>query len=119
MLINGGVIAVELLATPAQEAAAGIFLSGLLIARVPLFLFQAVLAGLLPKLSHLAGLDLFDEFASDALLAAMRAALELYRDPAAWERLVRAGMARDFSWQRQGQRYVDLYRRLVPGAAAT
>jgi O-antigen/teichoic acid export membrane protein len=64
LLINGGVIAVELLATPAQEAAAGIFLSGLLIARVPLFLFQAVLAGLLPKLSHLAGLDLFDEFAS-------------------------------------------------------
>jgi O-antigen/teichoic acid export membrane protein len=64
LLINGGVIAVELLATPSQEAAAGIFLSGLLIARVPLFLFQAVLAGLLPKLSHLAGLDLFDEFAS-------------------------------------------------------
>jgi O-antigen/teichoic acid export membrane protein len=62
LLINGGVLAVELLATPAQEAAAGVFLSGLLIARIPLFLFQAVLASLLPKLSHLVGRRQFDEF---------------------------------------------------------
>lgn len=62
LLINGGVLAVELLATPAQEAAAGVFLSGLLIARIPLFLFQAVLASLLPKLSHLVGRGLYDEF---------------------------------------------------------
>jgi O-antigen/teichoic acid export membrane protein len=62
LLINGGVLAVELLATPSQEAAAGVFLSGLLIARIPLFLFQAVLASLLPKLSHLVGRRQFDEF---------------------------------------------------------
>jgi O-antigen/teichoic acid export membrane protein len=64
LLINGGVLAVELLATPAQEAAAGVFLSGLLIARIPLFLFQAVLASLLPKLSHLVGRGLYVEFSA-------------------------------------------------------
>jgi O-antigen/teichoic acid export membrane protein len=62
LLINGGVLAVELLATPEQEAAAGVFLSGLLIARIPLFLFQAVLASLLPKLSHLVAVQQYDEF---------------------------------------------------------
>jgi O-antigen/teichoic acid export membrane protein len=62
LLINGGVIAVALLAESSQEAAAGLFLSGLIIARIPLFFFQAVLAGLLPKLSHLAGVDDLVEF---------------------------------------------------------
>jgi O-antigen/teichoic acid export membrane protein len=62
LLINGGVLAVELLATPEQEAAAGVFLSGLLVARIPLFFFQAVLASLLPKLSHLVGRQLYAEF---------------------------------------------------------
>lgn len=62
LLINGGVLAVELLATPEQEAAAGVFLSGLLVARIPLFFFQAVLASLLPKLSHLVGRQLYGEF---------------------------------------------------------
>lgn len=62
LLINGGVLAVELLATPSQEAAAGVFLSGLLVARIPLFFFQAVLASLLPKLSHLIGRQLYAEF---------------------------------------------------------
>jgi O-antigen/teichoic acid export membrane protein len=62
LLIQGGTIAVGILATPDQEAAAGVFLNGLQTARIPLFLFQAVLASLLPKLSHLAGTGAFDDF---------------------------------------------------------
>lgn len=62
LLIQGGTIAVGILATPDQEAAAGVFLNGLQTARIPLFLFQAVLASLLPKLSHLAGTGAFDGF---------------------------------------------------------
>ncbi|MEZ5143825.1 MAG: hypothetical protein R2726_15100 [Acidimicrobiales bacterium] len=62
LLIQGGTIAVGILATPDEEAAAGVFLNGLQTARIPLFLFQAVLASLLPKLSHLAGTGAFDEF---------------------------------------------------------
>lgn len=63
-MLNAGTIAVEVLAGPGQEEAAGVFLNGLTIARVPLFLFQAVLASLLPKLSHLLGRGAYDEFAT-------------------------------------------------------
>lgn len=53
-LINVGPLVVRLLAAPNEQALAGRFLAGLVIARVPLFLFQAVQAALLPKLSQLA-----------------------------------------------------------------
>lgn len=63
-LLNAGTLAVEYLATPSQEEEAGIFLAALVVARVPLFLFQAVQATLLPKLSALAGAGRFHEFRS-------------------------------------------------------
>ena len=56
LVVQGGTIAVDVLATDDQSEAAGVFLNGLVIARIPLFLFQAVLASLLPRLSRLAGL---------------------------------------------------------------
>jgi starch synthase len=56
---------------------------------------------------------LFTEFRSEALLHAMREALRCWRDRSAWRRLVRNGMARDFSWNHQVARYVELYRSLV------
>ncbi len=62
-LLQGGVIAVKLLA-PENDPAAGQFLDGLLLARIPLFLFQAVLASLLPKLSRLASEGAFAEFSA-------------------------------------------------------
>lgn len=61
-LVNAGPLAVELLGDEADDAEAGRFLAGLVIARVPLFLFQAVQAALLPKLSGLAGAGRFEEF---------------------------------------------------------
>ncbi len=54
----------------------------------------------------------FDAFDAHALAGAIETALRTYRDPAQWRRLQQNGMAQDFSWQRQIQRYVDLYRRL-------
>jgi len=54
LVVQGGTIAVDILATDDQAEAAGVFLNGLVIARIPLFLFQAVLASLLPRLSRLA-----------------------------------------------------------------
>jgi O-antigen/teichoic acid export membrane protein len=54
-LVNAGPVAVQLLAGPGEEAVAGRFLSALVIARVPLFLFAAVQAALLPALARLAG----------------------------------------------------------------
>jgi O-antigen/teichoic acid export membrane protein len=61
-LMNAGPIAVKLLARPAEHKLASHFFSGLLITRVPLFLFQAVQAALLPKLANLAGAGRLDEF---------------------------------------------------------
>lgn len=54
LTVNISIIAVEVLATPAETEKAGVFLSGLVIARIPLFMFQAVQAIVLPKLSSLA-----------------------------------------------------------------
>jgi O-antigen/teichoic acid export membrane protein len=53
-LMNVGPVLVKLLASDAQSEAAGRFVNGVVIARIPLFLFQAVQASLLPKLSALA-----------------------------------------------------------------
>lgn len=53
LLVNGGPIAVVLLAAPGEEATAGRFLVALLIARIPLFFFQAVQSSLLPGLARL------------------------------------------------------------------
>ncbi|MFZ4517516.1 MAG: lipopolysaccharide biosynthesis protein [Microthrixaceae bacterium] len=54
LTVNVGTLSVEVLGERAEADAAGIFLSGLVIARVPLFLFQAVQAIVLPRLSELA-----------------------------------------------------------------
>jgi O-antigen/teichoic acid export membrane protein len=58
-----GPLAMQVLATTdAQEKEVGRFQLGLVMARVPLFLFQAIQAALLPKLSALATAGRIDEF---------------------------------------------------------
>jgi O-antigen/teichoic acid export membrane protein len=52
-LFNGGTAVVQLLAAPGEQRLAGSFLNGRVLAFVPLFLFQAVTAALLPRLSAL------------------------------------------------------------------
>jgi len=53
-LANAGPVAVKLLADDSERAVAGRFLAALIVARVPLFLFTAVLAPALPRLSGMA-----------------------------------------------------------------
>src|ERR671916_163753 len=53
-IMNIGPVVVKLLADESQNEAAGRFVNGVIVARIPLFLFQAVQASLLPKLSALA-----------------------------------------------------------------
>ena len=64
LVVQGGTIAVGRLATSSQQAAAGQFLNGLQTARIPLFLFQAILASLLPKLSRQAETGRLAEFSA-------------------------------------------------------
>jgi O-antigen/teichoic acid export membrane protein len=67
LLLNLAPVTVKLLSSPDQKALAGNFLAGLVIARVPVVLFQAVLAALLPKLAHLAASNKFKEFEATVL----------------------------------------------------
>jgi O-antigen/teichoic acid export membrane protein len=66
-LVNAGPIAMKLLADKAEEDEVGRFLAGLILARVPLFLFQAVQAALLPRLAELA-----EQGEHDELVAGLR-----------------------------------------------
>ena len=54
----------------------------------------------------------FEHFDATGFTWAFKSALTTYRDRPAWERLRRNGMERDFSWQRQGAEYEELYARL-------
>ena len=53
-LANAGPVAVKLLADDSERAVAGRFLAALIVARVPMFLFTAVLAPALPRLARMA-----------------------------------------------------------------
>ena len=55
----------------------------------------------------------FDAFTAPALVAALDSALDLHADSRHWSRLVRNGMAQDFSWERQGRHYVALFERML------
>ncbi len=55
----------------------------------------------------------FVETTSQALLETVRQAVALYRQPDHWRRLVRNGMACDFSWDRSAREYEALYQQIV------
>jgi O-antigen/teichoic acid export membrane protein len=61
-LLNAGPVAANLMADEGQEELVTQFGYGVLLARIPLFLFQAVQAALLPRLSRLAARNELDEF---------------------------------------------------------
>jgi O-antigen/teichoic acid export membrane protein len=61
-LVNAGPIATSLLASPDERAMVTRFGYGVILARIPLFMFQAVQAALLPRLAHLAARGEMDEF---------------------------------------------------------
>jgi starch synthase len=56
----------------------------------------------------------FEPYDAEALEWALNAALDLYAQPAHWSRIVKNGMAQDFSWEHQGSLYVKLYEGLLP-----
>lgn len=55
----------------------------------------------------------FKEYTAEALLSAVRRALELYKDKEAWRALQVKIMQEDHSWLQAAQRYLQLYERLV------
>lgn len=55
----------------------------------------------------------FQEYTAEALLKAVDAALEVYRQRRAWRKLRRRIAEQDFSWDRSAREYAVLYRRLL------
>jgi len=51
----------------------------------------------------------FEEYSVEALLAALRRALEAYADPERWAGLVANALACDYSWDASAREYVALY----------
>jgi len=61
---------------------------------------------------------LFDHHDAPGLRWAMNAALDSYRDPTRWRRLMLNGMSRDFSWDKQIKLYELVYQRLIQSKSA-
>src|SRR5204863_390583 len=54
----------------------------------------------------------FDDADSFALRETVRWVNRVYRNPAAWTKIVKNGMRQDFSWERSAEKYVQLYEHL-------
>ena len=50
---------------------------------------------------------------SEALLGAVKRALEVYRDKNEWIELMKRAMKYDFSWRRSAEKYLSLYRKII------
>jgi starch synthase len=55
----------------------------------------------------------FNDYDAAGLRWAINYALRLYQDKRTWRKLMQNGMAMDYSWKKQGQVYVDLFRQLA------
>jgi len=54
----------------------------------------------------------FKTYTSDALVAAVRRALDLYRQDSVWTAIVKRSMQQDFSWERSADDYLTFYHRI-------
>ena len=54
----------------------------------------------------------FQEYTGEALLRAIHQATQVYRDQDSWQKLMRNGMAKDFSWKVSAREYVRVYERV-------
>ena len=61
----------------------------------------------------------FPEYSGEALLRAIHQALQLYRDPGSWQRLMRNGMSKDFSWRVSAREYIRAYERVRQARSQT
>jgi starch synthase len=60
----------------------------------------------------------FSSYSGSALLGSVSRALAIFQDSALWTKLMRNGMAKDFSWKRSAQEYRKLYEGLTQPAPA-
>ena len=54
----------------------------------------------------------FQEYTGDALMRTIHQALAVFHDKESWQKLMRNGMAKDFSWKIEAREYVRVYERV-------
>jgi starch synthase len=55
----------------------------------------------------------FEAYAPDAFLDAVKRAVWTFRDPRVWRQLQQTGMRQDFSWHRSARRYLEVYHHVA------
>ncbi len=55
----------------------------------------------------------FEHFTARGLAWGIQSALDTFANPESWRLLQRNGMSRDFSWDAQGGKYIELYQRML------
>lgn len=55
----------------------------------------------------------FKSYSSAEMMKAIQRAVAAYKDQALWRKLMRTGMAKDFSWEASAKKYIQLYRSLA------
>ena len=54
----------------------------------------------------------FSEYSGEALLETVRSAIKMYKNRQAWQKLMRNGMERDFSWAVSAREYIKMYEKV-------
>jgi len=55
----------------------------------------------------------FSAYSGRELLKTIHRALRAFEEPTTWRKIMRAGMAKDFSWEASAKKYLQLYRSLA------
>jgi starch synthase len=55
----------------------------------------------------------FENYDAKDLLKALQRAHKIFQQPEEWKKLMRNGMAKDFSWEHSARQYVNLYKELL------
>ncbi len=55
----------------------------------------------------------FEKIHHMSLMASIKSAIKVYGDKEKWQKIQRAGMAQDFSWQNSAKQYLALYQSLI------
>lgn len=61
----------------------------------------------------------FSDYSGEALLQTIRGALAAFADPVSWQKLMRNGMTKDFSWNASAREYVRIYEKVKLTRAAS
>ncbi len=55
----------------------------------------------------------FKKYDSDEMIKELKRALKLFEDKKTWQKIMRAGMKVDFSWDVSAKRYIELYKTIL------